>query len=180
MRMLNTKKVILEYIIEAQQMGKEGTDPLRMEEIYKEIYDAIEVMSSNVKPNTIMFLKNELKKGIGKYQPIDPEAKIDYFMEFFKQAYPEGKRRKEYTYTLVDPSKITVDQIVQTLKYINSYCKENRISQDEKKAILPMIEKVAKTDSLKHINQVRSMEYLRNAVRVRIEKSPNGHKVTKC
>lgn len=180
MRVLNTKKAILEYIDEAQKMAKDGTEHSRMEEIYTEIYNAIEAISEAVKPNTIVFLKNELKKGIGKYQPIDPDSKIDYFMEFFKQAYPEGKRRKDYTYTLVDPSKITVDQIIQTLKYINGYCKENRISQDEKKAILPMIEKVAKTDSLKHINQVRSMEYLRNAVRVRIEKSPNGHKVTKC
>lgn len=180
MRILNTKKAILEYIDEAQKMGKEGTDPLRMEEIYTEIYNAIEAMNDNVKANTIVFLKNELKKGLGKYQTVDPNSKTDYFMEFFKQAYPEGKRRKEYTYTLVDPSKITVEQIVETLKYINGYCKEERISQDEKKAIIPMIEKVAKTDSLKHINQVRSMEYLRNAVRVRIEKSPKGHKVTRC
>lgn len=180
MRVLNTKKSILEYIAEAQKLGKEGIDPDRMAEIYKEIYDAIEAMSSNVKANTIVFLKNELKKGIGKYQPVDPDKKEDYFMEFFKEAYPEGKRRKEYTYTLVDPSKITVDQILHTLKYIDGYCKNNRISQDQKKSIIPMIERIARTDSLKHINQVRSMEYLRKAVRVRIEKSPKGHIVTRC
>ena len=62
MRVLNTKKSILEYIAEAQKLGKEGIDPDRMAEIYKEIYDAIEAMSSNVKANTIVFLKNELKK----------------------------------------------------------------------------------------------------------------------
>ena len=40
MRVLNTKKSILEYIAEAQKLGKEGIDPDRMAEIYKEIYDA--------------------------------------------------------------------------------------------------------------------------------------------
>lgn len=180
MRVLNTKKSILEYIEEAKKLVKEGHTLEQMAEIYKEIYDAIEAMSDTVKTNTIVFLKNELKKGLGKYQPVDPNTKTDYFMAFFKEAYPEGKRRKDYTYTLVDPSKITVDQIIQTLKYINTYCKDNRISQDEKQAIIPMMERVAKTDSLKHINQVRSMEYLRNAVRVRIDKSPKGHILTRC
>lgn len=180
MRVLNTKKSILEYIEEAKKLVKEGCTAQQMAEIYKEIYDAIEAMSDTVKTNTIVFLKNELKKSLGKYQPVDPNAKTDYFMEFFKEAYPEGKRRKDYTYTLVDPSKITVDQIIQTLKYINTYCKDNRISQDEKQAIIPMMERVAKTDSLKHINQVRSMEYLRNAVRVRIDKSSKGHILARC
>ena len=39
MRVLNTKKSILEYIAEAQKLGKEGIDPDRMAEIYKEIYE---------------------------------------------------------------------------------------------------------------------------------------------
>lgn len=180
MRVLNTKKSILDYIAEAQKLGKEGLELDKMESIYKEIDQAIEAMRPQVKVNTIAFLKNELNKGIGKYQPAEEKEKVDYFMAFFKEAYPEGKRRKEYTYTLVDPSRITVDQILHTLKYINSYCKVNRISQEQKQAILPMIERIARTDSLKHINQVRSMEYLRKAVRVRIEKSPKGHIVTRC
>ncbi|MEG0579705.1 MAG: hypothetical protein RR490_07300, partial [Niameybacter sp.] len=63
----------------------------------------------------------------------------------------------------------------------NGHCIDNRISADEKKSIIPMMEKIAQTNSLKQINQVRSMEHLRNAVRARIDKSPaGGFKITRC
>nr|WP_307992275.1 hypothetical protein [uncultured Niameybacter sp.] len=176
---LNTKKAVLEAIEDTRKKAKEGLPVEEVERLYKEIYDGIESMSNNVKTNTIVFLKTELDKALIKYRPAEIREKVDYFMEFFKQAYPEGKRRKEFTYTLVDPNKITVDQIVETLKFINGHCKTNKISKEEKEAILPMIERVARTDSLRHINQVRSMEYLRKAMRVRIDKSPKGHTLTR-
>lgn len=174
---LTTKKAVLEAIDDTRKQAKAGLAVEEVEKLYKEIYDAIEVMSANVKPNTIVYLKTELNKTLIKYRPTEITQKSDPFIEFFKQAYPEGKRRKDFTYTLVDPSKITVDQIVETLKFVNAHCKTNKISKEEKQAILPMIERVAKTDSLRHINQVRSMEYLRNAMHIRIEKSPKGHRL---
>ncbi|MEG1296437.1 MAG: hypothetical protein RSD02_08660 [Niameybacter sp.] len=174
---LNTKKAVLEAIEDARKQAKEGLLVEQVEQLYKEIYDAIEAMSVNVKSNTIVFLKTELNKTLIKYRPAEITQKVDYFMEFFKQAYPEGKRRKDFTYTLVDPDKITADQIVETLKFVNAHCKANKMTKEEKQAILPMIERVAKTDSLRHINQVRSMEYLRKAMHVRIEKTPKGHRL---
>lgn len=173
-----TKKAILDYIDELKQQEKNGAELHVLEEGYLAVDEAIEAMKVKVKPNTIAYLRTQLKNTLGKYEPY-MEEKTDHFIEFFKEAYPDGKRRKDFTVVLIDKNKITVDQILQTLKYINGYCLKNRISYEVKKDILPMIERVAKTDSLKHINQVRSMEGIRKAMKIKIISTPDGHKVIK-
>ncbi|MGL5676098.1 MAG: hypothetical protein ACRDDX_06780 [Cellulosilyticaceae bacterium] len=175
---LETKKAILDRIAEVKQEEKNGASVEALEAEYEVIIQAIEAMKGKVKPNTIAYLRTQLKNTLGKYEPYI-EEKVDHFIEFFKEAYPDGKRRKDYTVVLIDKNKITVDQILQTLKYINGYCLKNRISYEVKKDIFPMIEKVAKTDSLRHINQVRSMEGIRKALKIKIISTPQGHKVVK-
>ncbi len=174
---LQSKKAILEAIALIKQEEKAGKDSALLEKDYLMLEEAIENMKVNVKPNTTAYLQNQLKNTLGKYEPART-IKHDYFIEFFKEAYPDGKRRKDYTWVLVDPTKITVDQIVHTLKYINAYCMKNRLPREVIDDIIPMMVKVARTDSLRHINQIRSMEGLRKATRVKIISTPRGHKVT--
>ena len=176
---LNTKKMILDYIDEVKKYEKEGADEAQMEGYYKEIDAAIEGMRAIVKTNTILYLQTELNKKLGKYEPLEKQLEVNHFIEFFKLAYPDGKRRKDFTWVLTDANKITVDQILHTLKYINAYCLKERLSKPEKEDIYPMLERVAKTDSLKHINQVRSLEGLRRALRVKIASTPEGHKIVR-
>ena len=173
---MNTKKAILDYIEEVKNKEKLGVDEEILKNDYILIAEAIEKMKEKVKANTTAYLQNQLKNALGKYQPIQ-EEETNYFIEFFKEAYPEGKRRKDFTWVMVDHTKISIEQILHTLKYINGYCLKQRLPKEAKKDILPMIEKLAKTDSLKHINQVRSMEGIRKALRIKIVTTPQGHKI---
>lgn len=174
---LITKKQVLDYIQQVKQMQKEGLEDSQLEQAYTHISQSIDAMKEKVKPNTIAYLKTQLDHGLGKYKPLEMILAINYFIEFFKEAYPDGKRRKEYTWVLADPSRITVEQILHTLKYINGYCLKERLKKEAKEDILPMIERIAKTNSLKHINQVRSMEGIRKALRIKIISTPEGHQV---
>ncbi|NRV62643.1 hypothetical protein DFH53_001397 [Clostridium beijerinckii] len=63
---LNCKKNILEYIDIAKILKKGEADPEKIQDTYNFIYDNIERMSDKVKPNTIMYLQNELKKSVWK------------------------------------------------------------------------------------------------------------------
>lgn len=53
---LKTKKNILEYIELVGFLRKSNVDPERIQDTYNFIYTAINKMSKDVKPNTIMFL----------------------------------------------------------------------------------------------------------------------------
>ncbi|MGL4363002.1 MAG: hypothetical protein ACRCSG_07050 [Cellulosilyticaceae bacterium] len=174
-----TKKNILDKIEEAKKEVKKGINAEEVERIYADISDNIKTLTGTIKPNTIIYLQTNLHNALSKHLPQQPEEKKNYFISFFKQAYPEGKRDKSFTWVLVDQNKITLDQIVETLKVVNTYCLKERLPKEATQDLLPMIEKVAKTDSLRHINQIRSMEGIRKALRIKIISTPRGHKITK-
>ena len=85
---LNSKKNILEAIEIIKPLAKEGLESDKTQEIYTIIYKSIEEMNKVVKANTIMYLKNQLKSGLGKYVENKDPKEINYFLEFFKEAYP--------------------------------------------------------------------------------------------
>lgn len=178
-KILNTKKSILDQIEVVKNDEKQGMNEAELIVLYNEIDDAIEAMRPIVKTNTIMFLKNQLKNNLGKYEPLEKQLEVDYFIEFFKQAYPPGKRRKEFTWVVTDKNRITIDQILETLKFINAYSMKKKLTKEEKLAILPMIERIAYTDSMVHINQLRSLEQLRKVLRFKIVTRPEGHFVVR-
>ena len=117
---LETKKDVLEYIERTKILKGEGVPQELIDDTYKLIDESIDNMKSKVKPNTIMFLKNTLKSSLGKLVKEKKENKPESgFIKFFKKAYPEGKRNRNFTYVLMDNSKISAEQIWTTLTYIN-------------------------------------------------------------
>ena len=95
---LRTKKDVLQYIEMAKILKKtEGVPDSLKEGTYKLISDSIDNMHGKVKPNTIMFLKNQLKTDLGKLVKGKEEFEESSFIKFFKRAYPEGKRTKSFT-----------------------------------------------------------------------------------
>ena len=64
---LNSKKNILEAIEKIKPLAKEGLESDKIQEIYNVIYKSIEEMNTIVKANTIMYLKNQLKKSATKH-----------------------------------------------------------------------------------------------------------------
>ncbi|MEG1004048.1 MAG: hypothetical protein RSF37_11625 [Clostridium sp.] len=73
---LNTKKNILDSI-QVIKSKKDELNEEEMQELYTEVYNSIENMITVVKTNTIMYLKNNLKKELSKYvKDIDPKKKI--------------------------------------------------------------------------------------------------------
>ena len=164
---LTTKKSILEYIDKLKKLSKEGLEEALLKESYTLIEKAINDMSKQVKPNTIVFLKNELKTKLGKYSGMQL-GRENAFLKFFKQTYETAKKTKEYTWVLADLTKIREQQILDTLKTVNTYCFKNKLTQGEKKDILPMIERIVDTQNVRYINQVRSMEGIRKAFRIKI------------
>lgn len=158
---LNCKKNILECIEVLKNQDKEKVSEEEWQEIYNTIYSSIDKLSEQMKANTVLQLKNQLKAGIGKRVTVLDPIEVNTFVEFFKEAYPEGKRRKDFTWVLADPSKIGEDQILHTLKYISNWCAENRLDGKQKEDIKGMIEKLVKGRNIKYINQVKSLEGLR-------------------
>ena len=158
---LNCKKHILEYIAVVQKIGKEDLSESKWQEIYEYIYDSIEKLSTSIKPNTVVQLQNELSSALRKRVIIVASREVNEFIEFFKEAYPPGKRRKEFTWVLAEPSKITPEQILQTLKYISNWCKDNRLSENQKKDTLDMLKKLNESGNVKYINQVKSLVGIR-------------------
>lgn len=177
---LNTKKNVLEYIDRLRITKKGEIDYDQMQSIYNFVYEKIEAMHENIKPNTIMFLKNELKKQIGKYVFEKEPNKLNHFIEFFKEAYPPHERRKDFTWVLMDINKIVDEQIWTTLTYINFYCLNGgTLSEEAKSDIIEQVEKLVSRKNLTYINNVRSLEALNKALGIKIITSKGKYKIKK-
>ena len=179
---LNTKNNILEYIDLIKVLKQEGVPQDLIEGTYKLINSSIEEMKSKVKPNTIMFLQNKLKDQFRKVMVIKQEQKVDNnFIKFFKRAYPQGKRNRNFTYVLIDNSKISAEQIWTTLTFINRGCIKQQlfITLDEKIDIIDAIEKLVAKKDIKYINQLKSMDKLLRILNIKISEDKNGFKVIK-
>lgn len=157
---LNSKKNILEYIDITKVLKQNVISSEKLQETYTFIYDAIEEMSNIIKVNTKLYLKNQLKAQLGKYVKEKDPKPINYFIEFFKEAYPANNRRKDFTWVLMDINKITDEQIWTTLAYINGWClkDDNKLNENQKKDIIKMVELLVRRNNIKYINNIRSLE----------------------
>jgi len=167
---LDCKKNILEYIEMTRILIKKQVEIYQIESTYNFIYRNIDKMSDKVKPNTIMFLQNKLKAQLGKYVSVKDPKMQSTFLEFFKEAYPKGERRKDFTWVLIDINNISEEQIWNTLIYINRQClSEELILEDEEiEDIIKMIEKLVKKNNKKYINDVRSLDILNHILNIKI------------
>lgn len=167
---LNCKKNILEYIDITKILKKENINSEQIQNTYNLIYDSIDKMADEIKPNTIMYLKNQLKAQLGKYVSVKEPKEENTFIKFFKEAYPENLRRKDFTWVLMDISKIVEEQIWTTLIHINREYIGKRImlSSEQKLDIIKMIEKLVRKNNIKYINQVKSLDKLLNNLNIRI------------
>ena len=178
---LNCKKNILEYIDIAKILKKGEADPEKIQDTYNFIYDNIEKMSDKVKPNTIMYLQNELKNQFGKYVVEKEPKEEDAFIKFFKEAYPVKDRRKDFTWVMMNINNIVEEQIWTTLIHINReyICKRIKLEAEEKEAIIKMIEKVIKKNNIKYINQIKSLDKVLNNLNIKIVNDKDKFKVKK-
>ena len=178
---LNCKKNILEYIAITKILKKENIDPEKIQDTYNFIYDNISKMADKIKPNTIMFLQNELKAELGKYVMVKEPKIENTFIKFFKEAYPAETRRKDFTWVLMDINNIVEEQIWTTLIYINRQYVGNRIrlSSEEKSDIIKMIVKLVKKNDIKYINQIKSLSKLLNNLEIKIMNINDKYKVKK-
>lgn len=165
---LNNKKNILEYIEITKILKKDEIDYDQIQEVYTMVYTKIENMD-NIKPNTSMFLKNQLKKQLGKYVTEKDPKEVNFFVEYFKEAYPANERRKDYTWVLNDLSKIADEQIWHTLTYINARVLEGEtLGENEKKDIISVIEILLRRGNTKLINNFKSLQALNNELEIKI------------
>ncbi|MBV7272120.1 hypothetical protein I6U48_04205 [Clostridium sp. PL3] len=167
---LNCKKNILEYIDITMILKKKNVNEEQLKATYSYIYEHIENLKDLVKPNTLMYLKNNLKSQLGKYvKEKDPKPENN-FIRFLKAAYPKNTRRKDFTWALMDINNISEDQIWTTLTYINREClnKNLLLNFDEKKDIIEMIEKLVSKNNIKHINNLRSLKTLTDILHISI------------
>lgn len=178
---LNSKKNILEAIEIIKPLAKEGLESDKIQEIYTIIYKSIEEMNKVVKANTIMYLKNQLKSGLGKYVENKDPKEINYFLEFFKEAYPPNNRRVGYTRVINDFSKITYEQIWETLTFINRIVikTKRRLGEEEKEDIIKNINNLLMSGKIEYINQVKSLEKLLNVLNVKVVNYKEGFKLKK-
>ena len=178
---LNSKKNILEAIEIIKPLAKEGLESDKTQEIYTIIYKSIEEMNKVVKANTIMYLKNQLKSGLGKYVENKDPKEINYFLEFFKEAYPPNNRRVGYTRVINDFSKITYEQIWETLTFINRIVikTKRRLGEEEKEDIIKNINNLLMSGKIDYINQVKSLEKLLNVLNVKVVNYKEGFKLKK-
>ncbi len=164
---LVTKKSILEYIDKVKELSKQELEEEQIQQSYDFINDYIMKMSPRVKANTLVYLKKELQNKLGKFNQVK-EKDENHFLNFFKETYPENKRTKEYTFVMADRSRISDIQVLETLKTINTFCLRSTLTKDQKEDIFPLIERLVDTQSLRFINQLRSMEGIRKAFQIRI------------
>ena len=178
---LNSKKNILEAIEIIKPVAKEGLESDKTQEIYTIIYKSIEEMNKVVKANTIMYLKNQLKSGLGKYVENKDPKEINYFLEFFKEAYPPNNRRVGYTRVINDFSKITYEQIWETLTFINRIVikTKRKLGEEEKEDIIKNINNLLMSGKIEYINQVKSLEKLLNVLNVKVVNYKEGFKLKK-
>lgn len=167
---LDCKKNILEYIDMTRVLKKEHASESQIIDTYNYIYEHIEGLKDSIKPNTMMYLKNCLKAQLGKYV-IDKDPKpINHFLEFFKAAYPENNRRKDFTWVLMDINRISEEQIWTTLVYINRECLNNDLvlNSSQEKDIVKIIKKLVEMNNIKYINNVRTLKQLTEALGISI------------
>lgn len=176
---LNSKKNILEAIEKIKPLAKEGLESDKIQEIYNVIYKIIEEMNTIVKANTIMYLKNQLKSALGKFVENKDPKEMNYFLEFFKEAYPPNNRRVGYTRVINDFSKITNEQIWETLTFINRAVikTKRRLGEDEKQDIINNINNLLASGKIEYINQVKSLEKLLNVLNVKVVNYKEGFKL---
>lgn len=176
---LNSKKNILEIIEILKPLAKESLSSEKSQEVYTIIYKSIENMNTIVKANTIMYLKNQLKSGIGKYVENKDPKEVNYFLEFFKDAYPPNNRRIGYTRVLNDFNKITEEQIWETLTFINRIVikTKRRLGEEEKEDIIKNINKLLASRRIEYINKVKSLEKLLNVLNVKVANYKDGFKL---
>lgn len=167
---LITKKSILEYIDLVKVLKQEEVPSDKLQETYNFIYKAIEDLGSVVKVNTKLHLKNQLKAQLGKYVAEKDPKPINHFIEFFKAAYPPSSRRKDFTWVLMDINKITDEQIWTTLAYINGWLlrEDNKLTEDQKKDIIKVIELLVKRNNIRYINNLRSLEKFLSTLNIKI------------
>lgn len=167
---LNTKKHILEYIEITKILKKGNVDENQIIETYNYIYNHIEKLKTSIKPNTMMYLKNTLKSQLGKYVKEKDPKPINYFIEFFKEAYPENKRRKDFTRVLNDLNSISEEQLWTTLTYINRECLNNDLDLDSNqiKDIVEVVENAVKKNNVKFITKLRSLYLLTDQLNMTI------------
>lgn len=164
---LSTKKNILTYIDTIKKMSKSDLEEEQVRESYEYIDKKIDEMAQSVKVNTLVYLKNELRNKLGKYAVVQ-QAEEGSFLRFYKETFKNQVKTKEYTWAMLDISKIQETSILETLKTINTYALKNKLTKEEKEDIYPMIKRLVDTHSLKLINQLRSMEGIRKAFKIKI------------
>lgn len=176
---LNTKKHILEYIEITKVLKKENVNEDQIVDTYNFIYDHIEGLKTSIKPNTMMYLKNQLKSQLGKYVKEKDPKPINHFLEFFKEAIPEGKRRKDFTRVLNDVNSISEDQLWTTLIYINRECLNSDLELDsnEIKDIVEVIKNSVKKNNVRFITKLRTLKLLNDMLNISIVKDGDKFKV---
>jgi hypothetical protein len=167
---LNCKKHIVEYIDIVGVLKKENVSEDQIIDTYNFIYEHIEGLKDSIKPNTMMHLKNNLKSQLGKFVKEKDPKPVNHFIEFFKEAYPENRRRKDFTRALMDINNISEEQIWITLTYINKECINNNLilNSNQKKDIGEMVEKLVSKYNIKYINNIRSLTQLTNQLNIQI------------
>lgn len=176
---LNTKKHILEYIEITRVLKKENVSESQIIDTYNYIYNQIEGLKTSVKPNTMMYLKNQLKSQLGKYVIEKDPKPINHFVEFFKEAFPEGDRRKDFTRVLNNVNSISEDQLWTTLTYINRECLNNDLELDsnEIKDIVEVIRNSVKKNNVRFITKLRTLKLLNDMLNISIVKDGDKFKV---
>lgn len=177
---LNTKKNILEYIELTHILKKENICTDKVQETYNFIYKSIDKMDASVKPNTKMYLQNQLKSVLGKLVYEKEPKEENSFIEFFREAYPSGERRKDFTWVLIDIKNISNEQIWNTLIYINREIIKFDLELDEveKKDIIEVIKLLVSRNDIKYINKVKTLDSLIKALELKIVKERGKIKVT--
>lgn len=164
---LNTKKNILEYIEAVRKLAKKELEPEQVKETYNFIDAQIELLGSEIKVNTLVYLKNELRNALGKFTP-ENKKEDNTFLAFYKKTFANQVKTKEYTWAMVDLSRLSEASVLETLKTINTYALKAKLTPKEKEDIMPMIKRIVDTQNVKLINQIRSMEGIRKAFRIKV------------
>lgn len=167
---LNSKKNILEYIDTAKVLKKENLSEDQLQDTYNYIYQHIEGLKDSIKPNTMMFLKNSLKSQFGKYVKEKDPKPVNHFIEFFKIAYPENSRRKDFAWVLMDVNNITEEQVWNTLVYINREMLNNNLSLSPAQIedIVEVVKKSIVRNDIKYITKLRSLRHLTDKLNIEI------------
>jgi regulator of replication initiation timing len=176
---LNSKKNILEYIDMTRVLKKGSASGEQIEDTYNYIYEHIESLRELIKPNTIMYLENTLKSQLGKYVKEKDPKPVNHFIEFFKAAYPENNRRKDFTWVLMDINSISEEQAWTTLTYINKECLSHnlRLNSNQKRDIVKVVEKLVGKNNIKFINNIKSLKQFTDILGISIVKDRDKFKV---